>query len=335
MTTLENPVAQQAPRPAGAPRFPFSATMPKGWYQVGYSDELPPGEVRPMRYFNRDLVLFRGEEGTAHVLHAYCPHLGAHLGHGGRAEGDGIRCPFHDWRFDGEGRCTDIPYATRANNKARLPVFPVIEQDGFIWCWYHPWGEAPDWEPARVEEHGDPAYTDYHRFRWVIRSSPQELGENQVDIAHFKYVHGTVVVPELAEVDEDGPYLRVRTVHQFDTPRGPWPGSIESQTWGFGQSIIRFRGIVDTCLAGSAVPIDDEYVELRFSFLYRKLEDEALSSSVGDALIADIRKQIEEDTPIWEHKVYIEHPALADGDGPFTAYRRWAKQFYASEPAGS
>jgi hypothetical protein len=70
-------------------------------------------------------------------------------------------------------------------------------------------------------------------------------------------------------------------------------------------------------------------VHLRFSFTYRKLEDEALSTRVGEALIADIRKQIVEDTPIWEHKVYLDAPALADTDGPVMAYRRWASQFYA------
>jgi Rieske [2Fe-2S] domain len=51
-----------------------------GWYQVGYSAELAAGDVRPLMYFDQDLVLFRTEGGEAALLDAYCPHLGAHRG---------------------------------------------------------------------------------------------------------------------------------------------------------------------------------------------------------------------------------------------------------------
>ena len=249
--------------------------------------------------------------------------------------GDHLVCPFHEWGFDGGGRCVDIPYSERVNLKARIRTYPVVERNGIVWAWWHPEQAEPSFDVPVVAEYDDDRYTDYARFDWTIRSSPQELGENSVDIADFKYVHGTVVIPDLAEVDHDGPHLRIRTVHQFDTPRGPWPGSIESEAWGFGFGAVRFRGIVDTCLVTSAVPVDDEYVHLRFSFTYRRLDDDALSTSVGEALVADIRRQIEEDTPIWEHKVFLESPALADNDGPVMAYRRWASQFYAgaTQPA--
>ena len=50
-------------------------------------------------------------------------------------------------------------------------------------------------------------------------------------------------------------------------------------------------------------------------------------------LIADIEKQMREDTPIWENKVYHERPLLCDGDGPIAQYRRWARQFYSEEAA--
>ena len=57
--------------------FPFP--IPNGWFSVSCSDELAAGDVKLLRYFGEDLVLFRGEDGVAHVLDAYCPHLGAHL----------------------------------------------------------------------------------------------------------------------------------------------------------------------------------------------------------------------------------------------------------------
>src|SRR5690348_7814461 len=99
-------------------RYPFSST-PNGWYQVAYTDELPARAVRTLRYFGRDLVAWRDDAGAAHVMDAYCPHLGAHLGHGGVVEGDSLRCPFHGWRFGGEGACVAIPGGLKIPPKAK------------------------------------------------------------------------------------------------------------------------------------------------------------------------------------------------------------------------
>jgi hypothetical protein len=57
---------------------------PRGWFVIQFSDELGRGDVKPLRYFGKDLVLFRTESGKPAILDAYCPHLGAHLGHGGK-----------------------------------------------------------------------------------------------------------------------------------------------------------------------------------------------------------------------------------------------------------
>ena len=65
--------------------------------------EIKPGAVRPLKVFGRDLVLFRTTDGAATVLDAHCAHLGAHLGVGGRVEGNTIVCPFHAWAYDGSG----------------------------------------------------------------------------------------------------------------------------------------------------------------------------------------------------------------------------------------
>ena len=58
-----------------------------------------------------NLAVFRGEDGQAYVLDAYCPHMGANLAVGGVVKGNCIQCPFHGWQFRGEdGKCTTIPY---------------------------------------------------------------------------------------------------------------------------------------------------------------------------------------------------------------------------------
>lgn len=65
--------------------FPYEG-IPEGWYQVAWSNEIEPGAVIPLRYFGTDLVLYRLETGELRLTGAYCPHMGAHLGYGGRVD---------------------------------------------------------------------------------------------------------------------------------------------------------------------------------------------------------------------------------------------------------
>jgi len=95
-------------------RFPMPR-YPNGWAQVAYSEELPPGGVMPLQYFGRDLVLFRTESGAPQVLDAHCGHMGAHLGHGGRVEGDSIVCHF----TPGNGTAAASARASRTRRRSR------------------------------------------------------------------------------------------------------------------------------------------------------------------------------------------------------------------------
>src|ERR1700722_11011019 len=133
-------------------RYPFPAS-PNGWFSVGAGADLAPGDVEPVSYLGRELVLFRGEDGVARVFDAHCPHLGAHLGVGGRVCGDGIACPFHGWRFDGDGRLTEVPGLDRTP-RASAQAWPVCERNGRIFVWHHVGGAPPSYEVItyRTEE---------------------------------------------------------------------------------------------------------------------------------------------------------------------------------------
>lgn len=305
--------------------YPFP--LPNGWFQVAYADELPPGAVVPLRYFGRDLVLFRTESGRATVLDAHCPHLGAHLGHGGRVGGETIECPFHAWRFDADGQCVEIPYAQRIPPKGRTACWPVVERNRIVWVWHHKAGLAPDFEVPDIPEATAPDWTDFERHRWRVRTRNQEMGENAVDRAHFRYVHGTATMPD-TEVEFDGPVRRALNRARLTTPRGVVEGTIDSRAYGMGCSTTRFSGICETLLIGSVTPIDDTEVDVRFSFTQRSDQAGDGRSRVAGAIVADICRQLEEDIPIWEHKAYMARPVLCDGDGPIGAFRRWCRQFY-------
>ena len=100
--------------------------IPNGWFAVAWSKDLLPGEVKRARYFDRELAIFRTRSGEAKVLDAYCAHLGAHLAEGGRVVGESLRCPFHAWRYDGDGTCVEIPYCAKIPAKARVRGLSLI-----------------------------------------------------------------------------------------------------------------------------------------------------------------------------------------------------------------
>ena len=135
--------------------------IPNGWYAVAVSTALKPGDLERVHYFGQELVVFRTESGVAAVFDAYCPHLGAHLGYGGRIEGEQLRCPFHGWAFGADGTCEAIPYAKRIPNNASAGKLPTLERNGFIFAWWDPSGRDPWYDVPEVAETTD-----------VSRSSP-------------------------------------------------------------------------------------------------------------------------------------------------------------------
>jgi hypothetical protein len=187
------------------------------------------------------------------------------------------------------------------------------------------------WEIPEVPEFNDPDnFTEMVTREYTVHAPWQELAENGVDSAHFRYVHHTEEVPELQSYEIDGPFTKMRSAQKFPTPRGVVNGRIDADSYGPGLSAVHFSGIIDTVLMGCNTPIDDETCHMRFNFTVRKLgDDEALNSSVGAAFVDEVHKQVQEDMPIWENKAHLVRPALASSDGPFMKFRKWAGQFYA------
>ncbi|MEZ4281901.1 MAG: Rieske 2Fe-2S domain-containing protein [Myxococcota bacterium] len=301
--------------------------IPNGWFAVAVGDEIARGEVVIRRYFGQELVVFRAEAGVVSVFDPYCPHLGAHLGHGGRVEGERLRCPFHGWAFDGEGICREIGYAKRIPENARVKKWPTLERNGFVFVWHDPAGSAPWFEVPEVPESSSPDWSTHQRYDWTIRAHGQELGENGVDPAHFRFVHGTLNVPNM-EAKEDGPYRTAFQPVEMKTPRGEVKGGIEARSFGMGFSATRFTGICETLELATSTPVDATTTHVRYAFTQPRVNGEDPKGGVAAAIIRDIVKQTNEDVPIWENKIYRDRPVLCDGDGPIAEFRRWCRQFY-------
>lgn len=322
-------------------RFPMP--IPFGWFGVGYSSELVPGDVRPLHYFGRDIVLFRNEAGEAGLLDAYCPHLGAHLGHGGKVEGDSIRCPFHAWQYRPDGFCSKIPYAKafppRAKREPLIHAYPVVEKAGVIWAWYHPDNIAPAFDIFDYPEFTDPEWAEPVKREWTFASNPQEIAENGVDVAHFAYVHSMDAIPE-GTTSYDGVQRRSRADgHRTVTIGGETkqvPSSVETIQQGAGQKYTCIKGVVDLSLLVIATPVERDLVELRFCFAHPKHEPGSMQEMATLAAIQHVCGQtgVEGDIPIWHNKIHLKEPFLCDGDGPILRFRRYFEQFYANRPAG-
>ncbi len=308
-------------------RFPFSSN-PVGWFAVAYSHDLAVGGVLPLSYLGTDLVAFRAEDGTAHVLDAHCPHLGAHLGHGGVVEGNCIRCPFHAWTFSGDGACTRVPYAKKIPPLARIEPWPVCERNGFLFVHYHPLGEAPTWDIPSFSEVGSDEWTSLEHCRWKIRTNIHELAENAFDSAHFHILHRMKTVPN-PKLDLTGPFFHMVNDTQMETPFGTGiDGTLDIHSYGLGCGTARLTGMIETLLFTNQTPIDDEYVDVRFSFTVKKLPSPEATEMIRQGFRDELSHEVEQDIRIWENKVFHERPVLCDGDGPIGQFRRWTKQFY-------
>ncbi len=114
----------------------------QSWFPICRSEDVPAGTVKGFGFLDGRIVVYRGEDGAAHVMSAYCPHLGADLAVGA-VVGNDIQCAFHEWTFDGNGMCSGVKTIDVAPKKACLFNFPMREKYGVIWAFN---GTEATWE---------------------------------------------------------------------------------------------------------------------------------------------------------------------------------------------
>jgi len=123
---------------------PMGELLRRYWHPVGLlsdATDIP----RKVRVLGEDLILFRDKGGRAGLLHARCCHRGTTLYYG-KVEDDGIRCCYHGWKFDAEGRCLEQPCEPEGGlfkDKVRQPWYPVQERYGLIFAYLGPAEKKP------------------------------------------------------------------------------------------------------------------------------------------------------------------------------------------------
>jgi nitrite reductase/ring-hydroxylating ferredoxin subunit len=301
---------------------------PNGWFAVAWSRDLHVGDVRPLSYFGEELVLFRTRSGQARVLDPFCPHLGAHLGHGGRVMGETIRCPFHGWQYDGEsGTCTHIPYCERIPPKARVRAWEVQEKNGMVFVWHHSEGKPPEWDFPALPEIGHPDWSEPRTHELVLDAHVQDTHENNNDPVHFQFVHRMAETPPgEIQFSEGGRHYRMLNTSEQVTPLGTFQMTLVRDSWGLGLTAVRSEGIPGAGLLmySSTTPIDEKRVLSRWLLTATN----NLVDLAGEEFMKGLTDGVQQDFPIWKNKVHRARPVLCEADTYLAEFRKWARQFY-------
>lgn len=320
--------------------LPFPG-FPRGWYQAGWSALLAIGDVRPLRYFDTDLVIYRSAEGKPHVLDAFCGHYGAHLGYGGTVEDSSIRCPYHGWLWDHEGNNIEVPYGDGRCSKRTIRRRHVVETCGIIFLWYSSDGSAPDWDPPSLPTEADRGYFAMYpggTHEEVVNFPGQYAIENMADLAHLKYVHRFEEVPEFLHCASDG--HKFKTVFQGFAPGKERYVHMVLTQEAFGVGLIRTEtaDALETVGLTAMTPIDHASTIMRFS-RWAKCDDLSLEgqqptgralryiqNNIGEALNPD------GDRRIWENMRYPSDPGpvyTREEAKSLRLVRKWTEQFYS------
>ena len=171
------------------PGTPMGELFRRFWLPLLLPAELPAPDCPPIRVrvLGEDIVAFRDTDGRAGFIAEACPHRGASLFFG-RNEEDGLRCVYHGWKYDVEGRCVDMPSEPAESNfrsKVHARAYPTRERNGVIWAYMGPRETPPDLPELEGNMHETYVVTILHRpNNWM-----QGI-EGELDTVHASFLHG-------------------------------------------------------------------------------------------------------------------------------------------------
>ena len=166
------------------------------WQPVALSEELPEPDGAPLRVtvMGEALVAFRDTEGRIGLLDRRCPHRGADLFFG-RNEECGLRCVYHGWKFDVDGKAVDlpnVPAGVRHHETVRTRAYPTREYGGIVWAYLGPPAEEhPDGKLPEVPRLEFGLVPDAHRhvMKQLMECNWAQIMEGDLDTSHFSFLH--------------------------------------------------------------------------------------------------------------------------------------------------
>ncbi|MFT8180602.1 Rieske 2Fe-2S domain-containing protein [Mycobacteroides chelonae] len=315
----------------------------RGWHCLGLADRYRDGNPHAINAFGTKLVVWQDSSGELRVLDAYCRHMGADLSQG-VIKDDALACPFHDWRWGGDGRCKLVPYAKRTPKLARTRTWITTEENLQLFVWHDPEGNPPPPELAipHIEGIDTDQWSDWTWDTVLIEGSHcREIIDNNVDMAHFFYIHHAY--PVYFKNVFDG-HVATQFLHSKARP-DTFEGSnyqlddalLRSEASYFGPSyMINYlhndfgENTIEVVLINCHYPVSHDSFVLQWGVSVQRIA--GMTAEASAKLAAKFAKNFAvgflEDVEIWKHKTRIDNPLLTLEDGPVYQQRRWYEQFY-------
>ncbi len=172
------------------PGTPMGAMFRRYWMPALLASELaedggPPVRVRLL---SEPLVAFRDSAGRYGLIEEFCAHRRVSLWFGRNEEG-GLRCPYHGWKYDVSGQCTEIPSEPEASGfraRIKLTSYPLVRHGDILWAYLGPpelQPPLPEFEIALV-----PPEHSYTSKRLQYSNWLQAL-EGGIDSSHVSWLH--------------------------------------------------------------------------------------------------------------------------------------------------
>jgi phenylpropionate dioxygenase-like ring-hydroxylating dioxygenase large terminal subunit len=244
------------------PGTPCGALLRRYWQPVALVDEFDPKldprmarrPVKAVRVMGQDLVLFKDGAGRWGLLDRACPHRGADLSFG-RHEGDGLRCPFHGWKFAADGTCLETPaepVGSKLCERIRQRSYPVLERSGVVFAWLadeDAEGAAPPPFPE-FDCFAAPA-THSFAFKGLWNANWLQAFEVGIDPAHPSFLHRYLQDEPLAAIGENAAGKQFRSASAGAVDGEQWPMtrimreffkpdiSFEPKPWGMQLTALR------------------------------------------------------------------------------------------------
>ena len=234
------------------PKTPMGNLLRRFWVPALLLSEVAEPDSPPVRVelLGERLVAFRDTEGRIGLVDAYCAHRRANL-FWGRNEGCGLRCVYHGWKFDVNGKCVDIPNVSKGDlikHGVRITSYPTQERGGVLWAFMGP-GEPP---PFPATEVFDLPPSHRHIQKIMLDGNWFQFMEGDIDSSHVPFLHsrldGQAPVPSTFipqyQFDDLMPKLAAKTTKygmMLTARRGAGP---EEYSWRVTQWLMPFTSLI-------------------------------------------------------------------------------------------
>jgi len=316
----------------------------RGWHCLGLAERFRDGQPHRVDAFGTRLVVFADSHGAIKVLDGYCRHMGGDLT-SGTVKGDQIACPFHDWRWGGDGRCVAIPYAKRVPLRARTRGWTTLERNAQLFVWHDHEGRPaiPEQEIPTIPGIDEGQWSDWSWKSLLIEGANcRELMDNNTDMAHFFYIHFAypTYFKNIFEGHTASQFMESKArpdVHQsdkFDVDAALLRSS--ATYYGPAYQIDHLQNdlgngfVIDSVLVNCHVPVRQDAFLLQWGVAVKRIEGLSAEQTgdIARKFATHFGEGFEQDVAIWQNKVPVENPLLCEEDGPVYQHRRWYQQFY-------